>query len=95
MTTRHFGTKVTLFTGVFLEAGSLIAASFVKQIWQLFLSQGVCFGLGMGFLFVGSVGIVSKPLRFWHASGYVVLYTRCSMCRGLTFSPSQTLQDIY
>lgn len=57
LSTRYFGTKVTLFTGVFLETLSLITASFARKIWELFLSQGVCFGLGMGFLFVGSVGI--------------------------------------
>ncbi|EME50080.1 hypothetical protein DOTSEDRAFT_68815 [Dothistroma septosporum NZE10] len=57
LTTRHYGTKTTLFIGVILEAGSLIGASFAYKIWQLFLSQGVCFGFGMGFLFVGSVGI--------------------------------------
>ncbi len=59
-TTRLFGTHVTLFTGVILEAASLIGASFAKTIWQLFLSQGICFGLGMGFLFIGSVPIVPQ-----------------------------------
>jgi len=38
----------------------LIGASFAKEIWQLFLSQGICFGMGMGFLFVGSVGLVPQ-----------------------------------
>nr|POE47723.1 putative transporter mch2 [Quercus suber] len=57
LTTRIFGTKITLAIGIALETASLIGASFATQIWQLFLSQGVCFGLGMGFLFVGSVGI--------------------------------------
>lgn len=46
--------------GVVLETASLIGASFASEIWQLFLSQGICFGLGMGFLFVGSVGIVPQ-----------------------------------
>jgi MFS family permease len=58
--TRKFGTRTTLFTGVVFETASLIGASFATQIWQLFLSQGVCFGFGMGFLFVGSVGIVPQ-----------------------------------
>ncbi|KAF4307281.1 mfs transporter [Botryosphaeria dothidea] len=60
ITTRHFGTRVTLLIGVFFETISLIGASFAKEIWQLFLSQGVCFGWGMGFLFVGSVGVVPQ-----------------------------------
>jgi len=60
ITTRKFGTRTTLFTGAFFETISLIGASFAKQIWHLFLSQGVCFGIGMGFLFVGSVGVVPQ-----------------------------------
>lgn len=59
-TTRVYGTRTTLLIGVFLEALALISASFAWQIWQLFLSQGVCYGFGMGFLFVGSVGIVPQ-----------------------------------
>lgn len=59
-TTRYLGTHVTLSIGVVLETASLIGASFAKEIWQLFLSQGICFGLGMGFLFIGSVPIVPQ-----------------------------------
>jgi len=55
-----FGTKTALNIGVFFETLSLIAASFAHSIWQLILSQGVCFGIGMGFLFVGNVGIVPQ-----------------------------------
>ncbi|KAF2276202.1 MFS general substrate transporter [Westerdykella ornata] len=60
MTTRLYGTRTTLLIGVFLQTISLIGASFAKSIWQLFLSQGVCFGWGMGFLFVGSVVIAPQ-----------------------------------
>ncbi|KAL8795266.1 MAG: hypothetical protein Q9195_002277 [Heterodermia aff. obscurata] len=59
-TTRLFGTRVTLLIGVCLEALALMGASFTHRIWQLLLSQGLCFGFGMGFLFVGSVGIVPQ-----------------------------------
>lgn len=54
-TTRLYGTNVTLLIGVFFETLALIGASFAHRIWQLFLSQGACFGWGMGYLFVGSV----------------------------------------
>ncbi|OAA47867.1 Major facilitator superfamily domain, general substrate transporter [Metarhizium rileyi] len=57
---REFGTKPTMFAGVFMEAASLICASFANKIWHLFLTQGVLFGLGMGFLFTPSVGIVPQ-----------------------------------
>lgn len=58
--TRLYGTRTTLLVGVSLEVIALIGASFTKQVWQLFLSQGICFGFGMGFLFVGSVGVVPQ-----------------------------------
>ena len=55
-----FGTRTTLLIGVGFETASFIGASFATQTWHLFLSQGVCFGWGMGFLFVGSVGIAAQ-----------------------------------
>ena len=58
--TRVYGTRTTLLLGVALETLALIGASFTHQIWQLFLSQGLCFGFGMGFLFVGCVGIIPQ-----------------------------------
>ncbi|KAH7114298.1 major facilitator superfamily domain-containing protein [Dendryphion nanum] len=62
MTTRLYGTRTTLLIGVFFETISLIGASFATKTWHLFLSQGVCFGWGMGFLFVG--GVVIAPQWF-------------------------------
>ncbi|PNY28546.1 transporter MCH2 [Tolypocladium capitatum] len=58
--TRRFGTKPTMLCGVVVEAASLIGASFAAEIWQLALSQGVFFGIGIGFLFTPSVGIVPQ-----------------------------------
>ncbi|KAJ5183638.1 hypothetical protein N7492_001254 [Penicillium capsulatum] len=55
-----FGTRFVLNLGVFFETLSLIGSSFATQKWHIFLSQGVCFGWGMGFLFVGSVGIAPQ-----------------------------------
>ncbi|KJZ76176.1 hypothetical protein HIM_04632 [Hirsutella minnesotensis 3608] len=57
---RELGTKPTMLGGAVLEAVSLICASFATKIWHLFLTQGVLFGLGMGFLFAPSVGIVPQ-----------------------------------
>ena len=51
---------MTLLIGVFLETLALVGASFAHETWQLFLSQGLCFGFGIGFLFVGSVGVVPQ-----------------------------------
>lgn len=57
---RELGTKPTMFLGCVLEAASLICASFAWKIWHLFLTQGILFGFGMGFLFVASVPIVPQ-----------------------------------
>lgn len=57
---RVLGTKPTMLIGVVLEAASFICASFATQIWHLFLTQGMLFGIGMGFLFVPSVAIVPQ-----------------------------------
>ncbi|KAJ9658974.1 hypothetical protein H2198_003403 [Neophaeococcomyces mojaviensis] len=53
----RYGTKFVLHVGIFLETLSLIGVSFAHKNWQLILAQGLCFGWGMGFLFVGSVGV--------------------------------------
>jgi MFS family permease len=55
-----YGTRICLHCGIFFETLSLIGASFAKKKYQIILSQGICFGWGMGFLFVGSVGIISQ-----------------------------------
>ncbi|KAF1956299.1 hypothetical protein CC80DRAFT_504870 [Byssothecium circinans] len=60
LTTRLYGTRTTLLIGVFFETLSFIAASFATKIWHLFLTQGICFGWGMGFQFVGSVVVVPQ-----------------------------------
>lgn len=57
---RWFGTRNTLFTGVFFETLSFIGASFATKFWHILLAQGICFGWGMGFLFTASVGIVPQ-----------------------------------
>jgi MFS family permease len=58
--TRKYGTHMSLGIGILFETAGLLGASWATQIWQLFLSQGLAFGFGMGFLFVASVGIVPQ-----------------------------------
>ncbi|KAF2725361.1 MFS general substrate transporter [Polychaeton citri CBS 116435] len=53
-------TRPTLLIGVVLECGGLIGASFARKVWHLVLSQGLAFGWGCSFLYVGSVGIVPQ-----------------------------------
>lgn len=69
---RLWGTRPTLTIGLFFIALSLVGASFANQVWQLYLSQGVCFGWGLGFLYVGSSNIIPQ----WFS-------TRRSLANGL------------
>jgi MFS family permease len=82
---RKTSTRAVMATGVIVQTGGLVAASFSTKIWHLFLAQGVCFGLGMGFLFTGSVGVVSQ----WFAKKRSVatgITAAGSGIGGLTFS---------
>ncbi|KAJ5596670.1 hypothetical protein N7450_003128 [Penicillium hetheringtonii] len=71
------GTRFVLNLGVFFETLSLIGSSFATQKWHIMLSQGVCFGWGMGFLFVASVGIAPQ----W-------FHKRRSVAQGITAAGS-------
>ncbi|RAQ41018.1 MFS transporter (Mch2) [Aspergillus flavus] len=81
---RRISTQLVLNIGTVVETVSLITTSFVRKNWQLFLSQGVCFGIGMGFCFCGSVGIVSH----WFTK-------RRSLVNGITAAGSGTGGLIY
>lgn len=75
ISTRAWGVRVTLLIGVALLTLGLLGASFAKEFWQLLLAQGVCFGWGMGFLYVGSLGILPQ----WFT-------TRRSLAQGIAAS---------
>jgi MFS family permease len=51
--------RTLLVVGTFLTVFGLMMTSLSDQYWQLFLAQGVCVGLGGGFLFLPSVAIVA------------------------------------
>lgn len=73
----RFGTRAMRNIGAVLQFLSLITASFATKIWHLFLSQALCFGLGVGFLFVGTSGI---PAQWFHR--------RRSLANGITAAGS-------
>lgn len=57
---KRFGTHTALVIGIVLETVALLGSSFTKQVWQLFLAQGLCFGWDCSFLYVGAIGIVPQ-----------------------------------
>ena len=55
---RKFGVQIPMLIGItFLVAGH-VPASFSSRIWQLYLSQGVLVGLGVGFTYIPSIAIL-------------------------------------
>ena len=60
---RTWGHRPCLLLGVVLEVVALIGSSFATQVWHLFLAQGAAFGLGMGFLYLGTVGFLPQWLK--------------------------------
>ncbi|KAJ0426779.1 monocarboxylate transporter [Aspergillus carlsbadensis] len=73
--THRYGIRKTMFIGTVLETASLLCASAASQIWHLFLTQGVLFGLGMGMLFIPVAAVVPQ----WFT-------TRRSLAAGISVS---------
>ncbi len=58
--TREIGRVAVMTTGVLLMAGGFVAASFAKEIWQLYLSQGLMVGLGIGAMFIPGIAVMPQ-----------------------------------
>lgn len=58
--TRELGRNAVMLTGVFLMAGGFIAASFAQEIWQLYLTQGLMCGLGIGSMFIPATAVLPQ-----------------------------------
>jgi len=60
------GYRVSLAIGTALMTGSMFAASFSKEYWQLFLSQGLMFGLGLSFVYPTATTVSTQYFRTHH-----------------------------
>ncbi|KAK9350179.1 major facilitator superfamily domain-containing protein [Lipomyces doorenjongii] len=58
--TREYGIRLAMIAGVIMESGGFVAASFSKRIWQLYLTQGLLVGLGVGFVYIPSIAVLSQ-----------------------------------
>lgn len=54
------GIRATMMCGVVLETASLLSASWASQIWHLFLTQGLVFGMGLGLIFIPVAAVVPQ-----------------------------------
>lgn len=58
--TRIYRTALPMALGCLLLSGGFITASFARTIWELYLTQGILVGLGVGFTYVPSLAIISQ-----------------------------------
>lgn len=56
----RFGFKHSMVLGIFLFCGGQIAAAFASQVWHLFITLGVMFGTGKGFIFIAILPLASQ-----------------------------------
>jgi len=58
--TRLYGVRAPMFLGVVLLPSGFIGASFASKVWQLYLSQGICVGLGVGLIYIPATAIIPQ-----------------------------------
>jgi MFS family permease len=58
--THRFGKFVTMPIGIAIQTSGYIAAGSVDSIWQLMITQGILVGVGIGFIYVPSLPILSQ-----------------------------------
>lgn len=57
---QRIGYRATLAIGSILAPLGLILASFATQLWHIYLSQGILYGIGAGLAFSSSVTLPSQ-----------------------------------
>eukprot|EP00744_Colponema_vietnamica_P002335 GILI01003683.1.p1 GENE.GILI01003683.1~~GILI01003683.1.p1 ORF type:complete len:491 (+),score=119.33 GILI01003683.1:226-1698(+) len=55
-----YGNRLIIASGSVFVGGGFFLASFVSEVWQLFLSLGLVVGIGFGLTFVPAVSIVAQ-----------------------------------
>ncbi|KAI9494789.1 major facilitator superfamily domain-containing protein [Zychaea mexicana] len=65
-----WGTRVVLLLGTLFVAVGVIIAGFSTQIWHLYLTQGVCFGIGVSFMYVTIMAVA--PQYFDRKRGFAL-----------------------
>lgn len=85
-TTIHhiYGLKLVMGLGVLFETAALLGAAWSTSIWQLYLSQGVCYGWGLGLQYSSSTSVIPQ----WFSK-------RRSLAAGITTAGTGTGGLIY
>jgi MFS family permease len=72
--------RASLYIGCFFQILGVFTTAFSTSYWQLFLAQGVCSGLGHGFLFAPIISIL--PTYFKRHRAIAVSLATCGAATG-------------
>lgn len=84
-----FGPRAILMPTSILAVVGLVALSFAKEYWQIFLAQSLCFGLGAAGIFVP--GLVTASQYFKRKRAFAVGIVASGSSVG-TFNVSRQIQ---
>ncbi|KAK4196293.1 major facilitator superfamily domain-containing protein [Triangularia verruculosa] len=82
---RVLGTRWTILLGSVITSAGIFASSAASQVWHLVLSYGLCYGLGMGILYIPSISVVG-PWFSTHRSLAIGIASAGSGFGGLAYS---------
>ncbi|KAI0534033.1 MFS transporter, MCP family, solute carrier family 16, member 6 [Xylaria digitata] len=57
---RFHGVKTPMFFGVVAVSAGFVSASFATKIWHLYLSQGLCVGIGIGLIYIPATSVIPQ-----------------------------------
>lgn len=57
---RKRGLRTPMYAGCLLLGAGFIAASYATRTWHLYLSQGALVGLGVGFVYIPTIPVISQ-----------------------------------
>ncbi|KEY68597.1 hypothetical protein S7711_05779 [Stachybotrys chartarum IBT 7711] len=76
---RCYGVKAPMFLGVVLLPVGFVSASFATRAWHLYLSQGMCVGLGIGLLYIPAAAVVPQ----WFSKKRSLAFGICAAGSGI------------
>ncbi|KAI0518294.1 MFS transporter, MCP family, solute carrier family 16, member 6 [Xylaria bambusicola] len=57
---RIYGVRTPMFFGILFLAAGFISASYATEVWHLYLSQGVCVGVGVGLVYIPATSVIPQ-----------------------------------
>ncbi|KAI9494315.1 major facilitator superfamily domain-containing protein [Zychaea mexicana] len=74
----YTGPKVLLGIGTLMISAGLVAASMISEIWQLYLSVGVCSGIGVSILYAVSLRVIPQWFHKKRSMAFTIISSSAS-----------------